>query len=292
MAERSRAAERPQISCEITGNSVVAARTRDRMSVEAVHSRSLPSGAVTPSLLGPNIHNQDAVRDAIADVLAAIGAKNCDLVAVVPDVTVRVLLLDFESFPTKREDAEPVVRFRLKKSLPFDVDKAAVSYHALPSSTGPTRVLTAVMLRTVLDEFEAVYRAAGCEPGVVLPSGLAALGAMQASSPTMLLKLDPTTVSVAIVEDEQVYLFRTLEAASEPDASRIAEDIYPSLVYFQDAHGRSVNRLVVAGPPKLLELSSVLAEQNGLRVEEFTKIDVMARAGARSDAAGAIGALL
>ena len=38
------------------------------------------------------------------------------------------MLLDFDTLPDKREDAEAVVRFRLKKSLPFDVDQSAVSF--------------------------------------------------------------------------------------------------------------------------------------------------------------------
>ena len=62
-----------------------------------------------------------------------------------PDAAVRVMLLDFEALPAKHDEAEGVIRFRLKKSLPFDVDKAKVSYHVQPSNGG-VRVIAAVAL--------------------------------------------------------------------------------------------------------------------------------------------------
>jgi type IV pilus assembly protein PilM len=56
------------------------------------------------------------------------------VIAILPDTSVRVVLLDFETLPAKRDEAEAVVRFRLKKSLPFDPADARISYHA--QSTG------------------------------------------------------------------------------------------------------------------------------------------------------------
>ena len=70
------------------------------------------------------------------DTLTSLGGRSRDVIAVLPDAAVRVVLLDFETLPPKREEAEGVVRFRLKKSLPFDVDKAKVSYHVQPSNAG------------------------------------------------------------------------------------------------------------------------------------------------------------
>ena len=57
----------------------------------------------------------------------------------VPDSTVRVLLLDFDSLPSKAAEALPVVRFRLKKLLPFDADDAAVSYQIMSGKSGTAK---------------------------------------------------------------------------------------------------------------------------------------------------------
>ena len=49
----------------------------------------------------------------------------------VPDAAVRVLMLDFDSLPAKVQEAMPIVRFRLRKLMPFEVDDAAVSYQVM-----------------------------------------------------------------------------------------------------------------------------------------------------------------
>ena len=284
--------ERPLISCEITPRMVFAARASRAGSVEIVHSRSLPEGAVTPSLTGTNIANHAAVREAIADCITAVGGKALDVTAVIPDAASRVVLLDFENLSERYDEAEPMVRFRLKKSLPFDVDKAAVSYDALRLPNGSTKVVSAIVLRTVLDEYEQVFRDAGCTPGAVIPSTLAALGIIDADRPTMLLKVDPGTTSVAIVDQNQLLLFRTLDSGGEASPERLAEDVYPSIVYLQDTYGINVDRVILAGVSSPAAFTPVLAEQTGAPVEEISKLSRMPISGARNDASGVIGALL
>ncbi len=48
-------------------------------------------------------------------------------------------------------------------------------------------------------------------PGVMLPSMLAALGAADADTPTLVVKVDARTTSIAILDQGQLLLFRTLE---------------------------------------------------------------------------------
>jgi len=284
--------DRPPISCEITPRMVFAARGSRGGEVDYVHSRALAEGAVTPSLTAANIANPAAVRDAISECISAAAGKASEVCAVIPDSASRVVLLDFENLPESPEDAEPVVRFRLKKSLPFDVDKAAVSYDAFRIPGGTTKVVAAIVLRTVLDEYEQVFRDAGCTPSVVIPSTLAALGLIESDRATMLLKVDFGTTSVAIVDQNQLLLFRTLESGGDASPERLAEDVYPSIVYLQDTYGVSIERVVLAGVSNTSSFTSVLSEQTGAQVEEIAKSPKMPISGARNDAAGAIGALL
>ncbi len=141
---------------------------------------------------------------------SSVAGRSHDVIAVVPDAAVRVVLLEFDTLPSDSEEAASVVRFRLKKSLPFDVDKARVSYHAQKSSDG-VRVVAAVALASVVEDYEAAFRDAGFSPGVVLPSMLAALGVAEGQRPTLVVKVDARTTSIAILNGEQLQLFRTLE---------------------------------------------------------------------------------
>jgi len=292
MPERKTVIRLPHIACEVTSQGVAAARSEGKPGmIVATHSRALAAGVLTPLLNGQNVQDAVALRNAIEETLSSVGGRGQDVVAVIPDSAVRVTLLDFDSLPDNRREAEAAVRFRLRKSLPFDIEKAALSFDAQQTPQG-LHVLTTIVLRTVLEEYEEAFRSAGCSPGVVLPSSLGALGAVDGDIPTMMLKLSSDTTSVAVVKDGQLLLFRSLEGSADtPTAQRMADDIYPSLVYFQDNYGSSVQELLVSGVSGLDEFAPALKEQTSVNVKELIGSSVVS-GNLRREFAGAIGALL
>src|SRR4029077_357329 len=206
----------------------------------------------------------------LRDTLSSLGGRSHDVIAVLPDAAVRVMLLDFETLPAKRQEAESVVRFRLKKSLPFDVEKARVSYHAQPSSGG-VRVIAAVALLNVIEDYEAAFRQAGYEPGVVMPSMLAALGAANAPKPSLVIKVDARTTSIAILDGQQLLLFRTLENTRGVTITgeQLAEEVYPSVVFFQDTYHLNIDKIFVAGLPESGGAAPALRAQTGAEVKDL-----------------------
>ncbi|MBZ5511051.1 MAG: hypothetical protein LAN70_07750 [Acidobacteriia bacterium] len=287
--------DKPRIACELTPERVIAARADDSGAVETVSARSLPPGSLAPGLATPNVGNTGALRQAISDSLAAVGSRSRDVIVVVPDAAVRLVLLDFEELPERRQDADSVVRFRLKKSLSFEVDNAALSYDVRRSSGG-IKVIAAVAPSGVREEYESLFRDAGFNPGVVLPSMLASLGAVEASAPTLALKVDLSSTSVAIVQGEDLLLYRTLENAhgDRVDAAALADDIYSSLVFFQDNYGMKVERILLGGLASAQEIGPALESQTGARVGDLVSAS---QAGGQSGLApallaGVVGALL
>ena len=171
---------RPRIACEITADRVVAARAAEKaLNLEAATAAPLAAGILTPGLQQANVTDRAKLLPMLRDALAAVAGRSRDVCVVIPDASTRVLLLDFETLPEKPVDADAVVRFRLKKSLPFDVDQAAVSFDR-QGTTNPVRVVAAVTPRAVLEEYESLVRDAGYNPGAVLPSMLAVLGLVDA----------------------------------------------------------------------------------------------------------------
>jgi len=201
---------RPKLACEISADRVLAGRALDGGGgLETCAARELAPGSVVPDLVENNLRQRDAVRNGIETALGGAG-RSKDVIAIVPDAAVRVMLVEFDSLPSDHEEALGVVRFRLKKSLPFDVEKAKVSYHAQKVGE-EVKVVAAVGLGSVIEDYESVFREAGFNPGVVLPSTLAALGAAEGKRPTMVIKVDAHTTSIAILNEDQLQLFRTLE---------------------------------------------------------------------------------
>jgi len=289
---------RPKLACEISADRVLAGRLSDHgQGLDSYSWKELSPGSVVPDLIESNLRHRNNVASGIREALAAVGGRSRDVVAILPDASVRVMLLDFDSLPPNRQEADSVVRFRLKKSLPFDVEKAKVSYHAQTSGQG-LRLVAAVALASVVEDYEAAFRDAGYSPGVVLPSMLAALGAADASRPTLVVKVDARTTSLAILDGGQLLLFRTLENARGVTISgeQLAEEVYPSIVFFQDTYQLNLERIAVAGVPESSGAAQALKAQTGAEVEDLVSDSRLGRSmgGAvpRYRMAGVVGALV
>jgi type IV pilus assembly protein PilM len=251
---------------------------------------------VVPDLAENNLRERNSVVSALRGALENLGGRSRDIVAIVPDAAVRVVLLDFETLPSGKGEAEGVVRFRLRKSLPFDVDKAKVSYQAETAGAG-VRVVAAVALRNVVEDYEAAFREAGFSPGLVLPSMLAALGAAPADRPTLVVKVDAHTTSIAILDHGQLLLFRTLENTRGVTigGDQLAEDIYPSVVFFQDTYNTNIDQIFVAGISDVAGAAPALQAQTGAEVRELVKASQLGLGGGsipKWRMAGVVGALL
>ena len=288
---------RPKLACEIAADRVIAARAADsRQVLELCSTSELAPGCVVPDLTEGNLRQPDAVVSALREVLGNVGSRSREVTAVLPDAAVRVALLDFETLPQNREEAEGVVRFRLRKSLPFDVDKAKVSYQA-QTSNGTVRVVAAVALNSVIQEYEAVIREAGFSPGVVLPSMLAAVSGVPADRGTLVVKVDARTTSIALLDQQQLLLFRTLENTRGVTISgeQLAEDVYPSVVFFQDTYNTNIEQIFVSGISDISSVASSLQSQTGAEVKELVQASQLGLGGGsipKWRMAGVVGALL
>jgi type IV pilus assembly protein PilM len=270
MSSNSNAAK-PRLACEIAADRVLVGRLAENgLGLESCAARELAPGSVVPDLVEANLRQADAVKEAVHEALGSVAGRSHDVIAVVPDAAVRVVLLEFDSLPSDAEEAAGVVRFRLKKSLPFDVDKARVSYHAQKSKEG-IRVVAAVALASVVEDYEAVIQEAGFSPGVVLPSMLAALGVAEGQRPTLVVKVDARTTSIAILNADQLQLFRTLENTRGVTITgeQLAEEVYPSVVFFQDTYHLNIEKIFVAGLADTSTAAPALRAQTGAEVQEL-----------------------
>jgi type IV pilus assembly protein PilM len=213
---------RPRLAVEVRPEGVVAARAEDAAAaLTAVAKASLAEGALAPGLKVGNIVDKTAVVAAVRKALDGVAGtgreRSRDVTLVVPDSAVRVLFLDFDQLPSKAAEALPVVRFRLKKLLPFDADDAMVSYQVMSNVKGLIKMVAVAMPKDVLDEYEKVVVAAGYLPGAVLPSTLAALAGLDETSETaeLVVNAGPGAVTTAIVQAGVLMLHRSVDMSSD-----------------------------------------------------------------------------
>ncbi len=212
---------RPRLAVEVRAEGVVAARAEDAAALlTGVAMAELVDGALVPGLKVGNVVDRPAVVEAVRQALDGVAGtgreRSRDVTLVVPDSAVRVLFLDFDQLPSKAAEALPVVRFRLKKLLPFDVDDAVVSYQVMGGGKGGVIKMVAVaMPRDVLAEYEGVVIGAGYLPGAVLSSTLAALaGLEETDAAALVVNAGPGAVTTAIVQGGVLMLHRSVDMGS------------------------------------------------------------------------------
>lgn len=271
IGRQKQSSARPRLACEITPQQVIAARATDKgRALDLVATRGLPGGSVVPTLIGANIQDPAALRNVIGSALSAVGGKSRDVIVVLPDAAIRVLLIDFEELPAKAQEQDSVIRFRLKKSLPFDVEDAALSYD-VRRANGNLQVVAAISPRDIVAEYEAAFRDAGYAPGVVLPSSLAALGLLEGERPTLMLKIDNLNITVAALLGQELRLIRVLDNShgENVSAAELAETVLPSIVFFEDTFGSQIERICVSGVASINQIAPMLHEHTGATVEEL-----------------------
>ena len=253
---------RPLTAVELAPEGALAATIPQGADSPAYAFAPLPAEALVPGVAEANIRDNDAVVAAIRTALAELSPKSRAVTLVLPDTSIRVFVLDFDTLPAKPAEAIPVLRFRLRKMVPFDVEHAALSYQILVQTDDAVKVLATIMPGPVLAGYESAVRAAGYEPGVVLPSSLASLAALDSLEPILAANLSSQALTTSITSGQDLYLFRTVDLPQERDArtAEIQRSIAVAAAYYEDKLVARPRQLHYAGIQKTDEFARLVGD--------------------------------
>jgi len=191
-------------------------------------------GVLLVSPVHDNIQQPHVFEQKIRALVPPNGHRKRRAAVILPDYCARIAVLDFDTFPSDPDEQQALVRFRLKKSVPFEVDTAVVSYVEQPKSAGAkVEILAAVMSSEIVQQYEAPFRAAGFHPGLVTTSSIAALNLLEADGITLLVKLSGRILSVLVLRDNAVKLARCIEM-DEAGVLDIESVLHPTIAYIED----------------------------------------------------------
>jgi type IV pilus assembly protein PilM len=253
---------RPLTAVELAPEGALAATIPQGADSPSYAFAPLAADALVPGVAEPNFRDNDAVVAAIRTALGELSPKSRAVTLVLPDTSVRVFVLDFDTLPAKPAEAIPVLRFRLRKMVPFDVEHAALSYQILVQTDDTVKVLATIMPGPVLAEYESAVRAAGYEPGVVLPSSLASLAALDSLEPILAANLSSQALTTSITSGQDLYLFRTVDLPQEQDArtAEIQRSIAVAAAYYEDKLVARPRQLHYAGIQKTDDFARLVAD--------------------------------
>ena len=249
---------RPPAAVEITPEGVLAASS-PAPGQDAVYAYvPLAPGALVPGIAESNLRAPEAVAAAIRSALDQVSPRSRSVTAVIPDTVVRVFVLDFDALPSKPAEAYSVLRFRLRKMVPFDVEHAGLSYQVLVEKKDEAKVLAAVLPGPVLAEYETAIRAAGYEPGAVLSSSLAALAAVDSMQAVLVANISPLALTTSISNGQDLLLYRTLDLPENPiiRLEEVRRGVAVAAAYYEDKLGTPPSQLYFAGNTGIHEDSS------------------------------------
>jgi len=156
-------------------------RERSGLALRELHSVALPAGTLAGGPLGGTIGDAETLGRAVADLVHRFAAPPKHASLVLPDLWARALAVELGALPERAELRTEVLRFRLKKLVPFRVDELRVAAAPIVPVAGqedPIRALVLYAAEGVCAAFESAFDAAGVALGQITNATLARLGAV------------------------------------------------------------------------------------------------------------------
>lgn len=290
----------PVVAVDLAPDRVAVVRVERKRSAAAIVAHGvemLPAGAITGALGTLNMPDVAFVAAAIQRALATAGTKATRVSLVLPDTIARVSLLRFETVPAKAADLEELVRWQVKKTTPFPLEEAVVSFTpGLSTSAGHEFVVT-VARRDVVQQYEQACALAGAHAGVVDLATFNVVNAVLASTGTtvgdwLLVHAAPSYVSLAVLRSGQLIFYRTRGDEAE---GTLADLVHQTAMYHEDRlQGERFTRVLLCGGstvPGVDHLRRELSDRLGLdvqAVDPFRGAAPSARVGASTSLADAL----
>lgn len=237
----------PAVAVEVAADrvSVVAVDHGSTPTVTAYAVERLPAGAVAPSLNARNVADANGAADALRRAMERSGMRAGPIALVVPDAVARVSLLPFETVPERPGELEQLIRWQVRKTVPFAIDAAQVSWQR---GAGNEFIVT-VARRDIVEEYEAMCARAGLHAGIVDIATFNQINAVLAAGSIegdwMLVHVTPVDASIGVVRGAELIFFRNKTVT--PD-DPIEDLVHQTAMYHEDRlGGGQFARVVVAG---------------------------------------------
>ena len=228
-------AQHPLWACEFTARQIVLAGVdRKRVRIQGQTAADLPEGV--------DLQHPDSLREVVERSLRDASFKGSDIAVVIPDDAARIAFVTTDTLPKTLVEQQTFLRWKLKKSVPFDVDTAQIAFRIL-GNRKPSGYDIAVALspRNIIEGYEALMEEFDIQAGLVLPSTLAALGLMKVpEEDTLFVKIAPDCVTTSVFQKKQMTFYRRVAELG------LYESVYPTVLYYQDKlGGTTFSQLIV-----------------------------------------------
>ena len=259
----------PDVGIEIDSSYVALARLSWRGGRSTVSSHvvePLPAGAVVPSLSAPNIPDPAVVSGIISQALARLGGRAARAALVIPDTAAKISLVRFDKVPGSTADLAELVRWQVRKSAPFPIDQAVVSFTpGARSAEGGQEYIVTLARADIIGQYEQTCARAGIHVGLVDIATSSIINSVLASpvAPAsdasgeggpqsgasrgdwLLVHATETYTTLVVLRGTDVIFFRHRDRDGE---GTLTDVVHQTAMYYEDRlKGAGFNRVLLAG---------------------------------------------
>ena len=243
----------PSVAVELAADHLAAATVgvrRGRATVVAHAAEPLAEGIIVPSLAAPNIPDRAAAIGALGRLFDRLGGRPRRIGLVVPDPAAKVSLVRFEQVPARPRDREQLVRWQVRKTVPFPIEQAQLSYAAGARTADGQEFIVSMARRDIVEEYEQLCAEVGAHAGIVDLATFSIVNAVLAGSvPTgrdwLVVHVAVGYASIAILRGGDMIFFRN--RPSDADGS-VVDLVHQTAMYYEDRlSGSGFERVILVG---------------------------------------------
>ena len=253
------------MTCALVGGSAAAPR------LERVAAASFSADTLQVSLRELNILEPDRFVTTVRSAHAMLLARSSKVAVTLPDSVGRILILDMEGRFKSRNEALDLIRWKLKKNIPFDMADTHLDYQQLAvRENGDLALLVALVSRTVISQYEELFTKAGLSPARIdfNTFNLCRVFDRRISlgDDCLLITYYDTTLSIISFGQGIPEFVRIKDLSGTPVTdNRVFMEISSSLRVYQERFPDHLSHVVycVASPDRAQKLQEMVAEAAG-----------------------------
>lgn len=240
------------------------ARDGAALRVLEAHEVELAADAFQSGPLGGPLRSPDAFGELLRAVLERCSTPVREASLVLPDAWLRVLFTESEALPSGEEAREEVLRWKLRRLVPYRVDElrvAGLETAPLPGQPEGSWLALGFAVEALLQQLETVFASRGVHLGAISPRSLALLAGLQpAEGLTALVVVDAESYALvfgrgAAAGGEPVLHRYKAWSAALPLAARraqVARELRLTRTFLAERFGaRDFASVLLLAPPDL-----------------------------------------
>ncbi len=235
-------------------------KSNGRFELKDYRVEELPSEVFTSGPLGGALRDQTVFGQALEALVAQPAEEIREASLVVPDAWLRITFSDFDELPRSAKGRDDVLRWKLRRLVPFRVEELRIGEVELPPLPGKKdsrRMLLGFGVEQVLNQLEEVFGSQGIRVGSLSNESLSLLPAVQAALRDVELGLfalvSETGYSLlAVLRGAPVlHRFKSLQSFEDPESSErlVGRDLKMTRAFLaEELSDREVGRVLLVAP--------------------------------------------